>query len=117
MINKRGLTPDEFKHIDDETLEYLMVYDMYVEPSGTHIDILKHAYLCQTITLNNPNMTKDIAKSIKTSDYDFLGVLGEGTTKERIERRKKAEIEQNEISTQSYMKSRMEQLKGKHNGK
>lgn len=116
MINKRGLTPNEFNQIDDELLEYLMVYDLFIEPSGVKMDMLYHAHLCQTLTLNNPNMTKDIAKSIKTSDYDFLGILDEGTTKERIENREKKAEEAKAANNNAYFNSRLNKLKGINNG-
>ncbi|NIG74194.1 hypothetical protein F3J34_11360 [Klebsiella sp. Ap-873] len=117
MINKRGLSPEEFKQVDDTLLNYLLVYDALVEPSGTKIDMLYHAHLCQTLTLNNPNMTKEHAKNIKTSDYDFLGILGEGTTQERKNSREKEKEAVKKQSTQDYFTSRMSTLKGKDNGK
>jgi len=117
MINKRGLTPQEFECIDDELFQYLMVYDTFVEPSGIKIEMLKHAHLCQTITLNNSNMTKEVAKGIKTKDYDFLGILDEGTTKERRNNRKVQEETKKQESNASYFASRYEQIKGKNNGK
>lgn len=113
MINKRGLSPKEFDEIDDELFHYLMIFDAFVEPSGIRIDMLKHAHLCQTITLNNSNMTKDIAKSIKTTDYDFLGILDEGTTQERKEAKHKEKVD----GQQSYFASRMKNIKDKNNGK
>lgn len=113
MINKRGLSPEEFEKVDYELFKHLMIYDTFIEPSGSRFEMLKHAHLCQTITLNNSNMTKDVAKSIKTTDYDFLGILDEGTTKERKERREK----QNEVQTQSYFAEKMKNLKDKKNGK
>lgn len=113
MINKRGLTPEEFEQVDEELFKHLMIYDTFIEPSGARFEMLKHAHLCQTITLNNSNMTKDVAKSIKTIDYDFLGILDGGTTKERMEAREK----QKTSETQSYLASKMQKLKDKKNGK
>lgn len=117
MINKRGLSPEEFEQVDDTLFDYLLVYDALVEPSGTKIDMLYHAHLCQTITLNNPNMTKEHAKKIETTDYDFLGILGEGTTQERKDSREKSKEAVKQQSTNDYFTSRMNSLKGKDNGK
>lgn len=117
MINKRGLSPAEFESIDDSLFEYLMVFDSYIEPSGVKMDMLHHAHLCQTITLNNPNITRDIAKSIKTTDYDYLGILDEGTTKERMDARTKKAEEAKKANNKAYFESRRKSLEGTNNGK
>ncbi|EMN5860204.1 hypothetical protein RJ495_005099 [Pluralibacter gergoviae] len=112
MINRRGLSPAEFEEVDDELFQFLMVYDAYIEPSGSKFEMLKHAHLCQTITLNNPNMTRKIAKDINVSDYDFMGILGEGTTKERHEKRVEDNMKENNRKTQDYIQQRMAMLRG-----
>ncbi|WP_145973648.1 hypothetical protein [Phytobacter massiliensis] len=81
------------------------------------MDMLFHANLCQNLMLNNPNMTKDIAKKIKTKDYDFLGILDEGTTKERKENREKSSKATEKENNQNFFASRYKQLKDKKDGK
>lgn len=117
MVNKRGLTPVEFEEVDDELLQYLMVFDSFIEPSGIKMDMLFHAHLCQSLTLNNPNMTKDIAQKIKMTDYDFMGILDEGTTKERRENREKTAKAKQEDNNKSYIASRLKAIQGRNNGK
>ncbi|ELO0973797.1 hypothetical protein [Raoultella ornithinolytica] len=98
MINKRGLSPSEFETIEPELFNALMVYDQYIEPSGTKMDMYFHAHLCHMITMNNPGMTKELSKKIKVSDYDFLGLLDDSkTTKERYEERTKPKDQVSEI--------------------
>ncbi|EJG2384141.1 MULTISPECIES: hypothetical protein [Klebsiella/Raoultella group] len=98
MINKRGLSPSEFEEIDQDLLNALMVYDQYIEPSGTKMDMYFHAHLCHMITMNNPGMTKELSKKIRMSDYDFLGLLDDSkTTQERYEERIKPKDQQSEI--------------------
>lgn len=101
MVNKRGLSPDEYFSLDAEVLEMLMIYDALIEPSGTQIDMLKHSYQCYYTTIANPNLTPEAKKSIKVKDFDFLNVLDEGTTSEKAKKReeKKKENQSKEIST------------------
>ncbi|HAV1973401.1 TPA: hypothetical protein JG946_003761 [Enterobacter hormaechei subsp. steigerwaltii] len=118
MINKRGLSPKEFEELDEETFRYLMVFDAFIEPSGVKMDMLHHAHLCQTITLNNPNITKDFASKIKTTDYDFLNILDEGTTKERREKRAEKVNGSKKENTNNFLQARMDKMKElKANGK
>lgn len=100
MVNKRGLSPEEFYELDSEVLEMLMIYDTYIEPSGTYIDMLRHAYQCYYTTINNGNLTPEARRAIKVSDFDFLDILsGNDTAKEKLEKReqKKMEIQSNDI--------------------
>ncbi|WP_312228997.1 hypothetical protein [Pseudescherichia sp.] len=88
----------------------LMVYDAYIEPSGTGIDMLFHAHQCYNTVMNNPNITSEARKKIKVSDFDFLDILGENmTTKERSELRdkKKKEKQANDLD---YMKNEIKKL-------
>nr|WP_287855299.1 hypothetical protein [Klebsiella sp.] len=117
MINKRGLSPSEFEAIDTDLFNALMVYDTYIEPSGTKMDMLYHAHLCHSITMNNPGMTKEIAKSIKISDYDFLGVMDDSrTTKERYEERVQSQKnkDKNEIDNMGEMIKKLAESNGKN---
>lgn len=109
MINKRGLSPIEFEQVDDELFQYLMVYDTFVDPSGARYEMLKHAHLCQTITLNNSHMTKSVASNIKITDYDFLGILEEGTRSEKQQQKQ----QEQESRNNDFFASRMKQIKGK----
>lgn len=103
MVNKRGLSPDEFYDLDPEVLELLMVYDSYIEPSGTYIDMLFHAHANYNTTINNPNLTSTARRSIKVEDFDFLGILDSKnlTVKEKAEERerKQKEKQANDLKT------------------
>lgn len=119
MVNRRGLSPDEFNNLDPDVLEALMVYDAYIEPSGTKIDMLFHAHRCYSEAISNPNLTESFRKGLKITDFDFLQIIdGENlTTKERQERHleKIKEKQANDITSLG------EQIKkialGKNNGK
>ena len=37
MVNKRGLSPEEYFSLDPEVLNMLMIYDTFIEPSGTQM--------------------------------------------------------------------------------
>lgn len=115
MINKRGLTPLEFNELDPDLFEMLMVYDTYIEPSGSHLDMLFHAHSCYNTTFNNPNLTNEARKSIKVKDFDFLDILSEGnlTTKEKAEKRDR---EAKEAQTRN-IKAMGEQIKKRIEGK
>lgn len=90
MVNKRGLSPDEYFSLDPEVLNMLMIYDAYIEPSGTYIDMLFHAYQCYNTTINNHNLTSEARKALKVNDFDFLGILDSDLTfKERAEERER----------------------------
>lgn len=80
MVNKRGLSPDEYFNLDPEVLDMLMVYDVYIEPTGTQIEMLKHAYQCYYTTISNGNLTPEARRSIKVADFDFLDVLNSDLT-------------------------------------
>ena len=89
MVNKRGLSPDEYFNLDAEVLDMLMIYDAYIEPSGIHIDMLKHAYQCYYSSLNSSTLTPEAKKNLKVSDYDFLDVLNPTlSTREKAEKEK-----------------------------
>ncbi|MDX7507802.1 hypothetical protein GFB57_18055 [Citrobacter sp. S39] len=118
MINKRGLSPQEFEDLDPDLFEALLIYDQFIEPSGAKMDMLFYTHLCHTMTINTPGMTKEIARKIKSKDFDFLGILDDRETrKERIERitkdRQTAEL--NKIG--DAIKAQVAQMKGKGNGK
>ncbi len=40
MVNKRGLSPDEYFNLDAEVLDMRMIYDAYIDSSGILIVIL-----------------------------------------------------------------------------
>lgn len=115
MINKRGLTPKEFDELDPDLFDMLMVYDAYIAPSGLKMDMLFHAHQCYTATLNNPNISADVRKSLKVSDFDFLGILGADnlTSKEKAEKRDR-EVKEKQAN---YIKARGEEIKKRIEGK
>ncbi|GKM11569.1 hypothetical protein AAHC53_23505 [Klebsiella variicola subsp. variicola] len=113
MINKRGLSPDEFNELGDELFQYLRVFDAIIEPSGAKFEMLKHAHTCYTMTMNNPNMTKAHADKIKVLDYDFSGILDGLTTKERVQKQK----EDNIARTKSFMAEQKERIAKKERNK
>lgn len=114
MINKRGISPDEFNDLGDELFQYLLVFDSIIEPSGAQFEMLKHAHTCYTMTMNNPNMTKAYAEKIKVLDFDFAGVLDGLTTKERVNKQK----EENAAKTKEFLKQQKDKItKRIRNGK
>lgn len=116
MVNKRGLSPDEYFKLDPEVLNMLMVYDAYIEPSGTYIDMMYHAHSLYNNTINNPNITSEARKSFKVSDFDFLGVLdSDSTTKERIEKYEKKKKENNSNSISAIGEAIKKQVLGNKN--
>ncbi|ENV4137237.1 hypothetical protein ACFJ8K_001303 [Escherichia coli] len=90
MVNKRGLSPEEYFSLDPDVLNMLMIYDSFIEPSGTQVEMMKHVYQCYYTTISNGNLTPEARKSIKVQDFDFLDVLGDSTktVAEKAEERK-----------------------------
>ena len=118
MVNKRGLSPDEYFNLDKEVLQVLMIYDAFIEPSGSYIDMLYHCNALYSQTMNNQNLTTEARKSIQVNDFDFLGVLDrESTTKEKVEDYKKRKEEQNSNSIALIGESIKKLSLGKNNGK
>ncbi len=118
MVNKRGLSPDEYFNLDPEVLDMLMVYDVYIEPTGTQIEMLKHAYQCYYTTISNGNLTPEARRSIKVADFDFLDVLNSDLTtqeKAEVKEQKKKEAQANDIK--SIGDAIRNQVLGKKNGK
>lgn len=107
MVNKRGLSPEEFDGLDPDILQMLMVYDACIEPSGTEIDMLYHSYSAMNTVLNNASITPESKKSIKVKDFDFLGVLSDQgmTMREKAEQQKKekAEAQSNDLKALGQM--------------
>jgi len=120
MVNKRGLSPDEYFGLDPDVLNMLMIYDTFIEPSGTQIEMMKHAYQCYYTTISNGNLTPEARKSIKVYDFDFLGVLGDSTKthcEKDLERKEKLKMkESNDIKSLGEM-IKAQVLGKKDNGK
>lgn len=116
MVNRRGLSPDEYFGLDEEVLNMLMIYDSYIEPSGTHIDMLYHCNAMYNQTMNNPNLTTEARRSFKAADFDFLGVLEpDVTTKERAENFERKKIENTANSIHAIGEAIKQQALGKKN--
>lgn len=118
MVNKRGLSPDEYFNLDAEVLDMLMVYDAYIEPSGIHIEMLKHAYQCYYSSLNSSTLTPEAKKNLKVSDYDFLDVLDPTlSTREKANKRKANKEENQANSITSIGEAIKNEAMRKNNGK
>ena len=118
MVNKRGLSPEEYFTLDAEVLEMLMIHDAYIEPSGAQMEMLRHAYTCYFTTIANPNLSNDARKQIKVKDFDFLDVLDNDSTMEKNKKRedeKKAKQMQNNKAFVDQLKKQV--LGNKKNGK
>lgn len=113
MVNKRGLSPDEYFNLDPEVREMLMIYDAYIEPSGAQIEMLRHAYSCYFTTIANPNLSNDARKQIKVKDFDFLDVLDNDSTMEKNKKR----VEERKAKQVNDMKSLGEAIKKQALGK
>ncbi|WP_318392245.1 hypothetical protein [Enterobacter sp.] len=115
MVNKRGLSPDEYFNLDPDVINMLMIYDSFIEPSGTQVDMLKHAYQCYYTTISNGNLTSEARKNIKVQDFDFLNVLGDSTktVAEKAEERKLKLNEQQSSDINSLGKIIKSQVLGK----
>ena len=116
MVNKRGFAPND--DIDPDLFDYLMVYDTYIEPSGTKMDMLFHSYKCYTAVLNNPNITNDLRQKLKVTDFDFLDILDSQnlSTKERHEKHEKEKQEKQSNDIKS-LGEQIKKMAGKNNGK
>ncbi|MEN4394019.1 hypothetical protein VI119_15000 [Enterobacter cloacae subsp. cloacae] len=118
MVNKRGLSPDEYFNLDAEVLDMLMIYDAYIEPSGIHIEMLKHAYQCYYSSLNSSTLTPEAKKKLKVSDYDFLDVLNPTLSTREKEEKRKAIVEENQTnSISSIGEAIKKEAMRKNNGK
>lgn len=119
MVNKRGLSPDEFVSLDPDILQMLMVFDTCIEPSGAEIDMLYHAYSSMNTVMNNSNIPAESKKKIKVQDFDFLNVLKDQsmTIREKVDqnRQEKEESQANDIKSLGEMIKK--QALGKSNGK
>jgi len=119
MVNKRGLSPYEFEELDPDILEMLMIYDTYVEPSGTEIDMWFHSYNSMNQVLNNPNISPEHKKKLKPKDFDFLNILSDSslTVRERIKAREKENEKASTNSIKAFGELIKKQALGKNNGK
>ena len=118
MINKRGLSPEEYYSLDDEVLNMLMIYDAYIEPSGAQIEMLRHAYSCYFSTINNPNLSSEARKSIKVKDFDFLDLLDNDSTMEKNKKREDARKAKQKNDMKAFGDALKKQVLGKNkNGK
>lgn len=120
MVNKRGLSPEEYFSLDPEVLNMLMIYDTFIEPSGIQIEMMKHAYQCYYTTISNGNLTPEARKSIKIADFDFLDVLGDSTktTAEKEQERKEKSKDKQSSDIKSIGELIKSQVLGKkQNGK
>lgn len=100
MLTKRGLSLSELNEITPELFSAMMVFDQFIEPNGSKIDMIKYANLCNLILCTSPNISAKGRKEARVDDWDFLGIFdGHLTTREREEenKKKKAEKEQNSI--------------------
>lgn len=115
MVNKRGLSPDEYFNLDPDVLNMLMIYDTFIEPSGTQVEMMKHAYQCYYTTISNGNLTSEARKSIKVQDFDFLDVFGDSTktVAEKAEERKSKLKEKQSSDITSLGQSIKSQVLGK----
>ncbi|EMO5716201.1 hypothetical protein RVW00_001142 [Enterobacter bugandensis] len=95
-----------------------MIYDAYIEPSGIHIDMLKHAYQCYYLSLNSSALTHEAKKNLKVSDYDFLDVLDPTlSTREKANKRKANKEENQSNSITSIGEAIKKEAMRKNNGK
>ncbi|HDR2864696.1 TPA: hypothetical protein QCK11_004727 [Enterobacter asburiae] len=120
MVNKRGLSPDEYFKLDDEVLEMLMIYDSNIEPSGIEIDMLFHTQKCYQDVINNPNLPVEYKRKVEPNQFDFLEVLDPYSTvkEKRLQRISKEEENQaKEVSNIGDMIKSIALKKGKNNGK
>ncbi|WP_240343518.1 hypothetical protein [Erwinia persicina] len=119
MVNKRGLSPEEFNSIDPDILHMLMIYDSCIEPSGTEIEMLYHAYSAMNTVVNNSNIPAESKKKIKVQDFDFLNVLDDRTKtmKEKSEDQNKLKQETQANDIRSLGEMIKKQALGKSNGK
>lgn len=102
MVNKRGLSPDEFYDLPEDILHALMVYDQYIEPSGLQVQSAMFANLCNLIMMTSPNISEKGRKEARIDDWDIYGTFTNLTQEERILQREK---EENEKKTASIRKS------------
>ena len=110
MVNKRGLSPDEYFNLDDEVLDMLMVYDAYIEPSGIHVEMLKHSYQCYYSSLNSSTLTPEAKKNLKVSDPTL-------STREKANKRKAIKEEKHSNSISSIGEAIKNEAMRKNNGK
>ncbi|HFK6417218.1 hypothetical protein [Enterobacter cloacae] len=104
--------------MDAEVLDMLMIYDAYIEPSGIHIEMLKHAYQCYYSSLNSSTLTPEAKKKLKVSDYDFLDVLNPTLSTREKEEKRKAIVEENQTnSISSIGEAIKKEAMRKNNGK
>ncbi len=115
MVNKRGLSPEEYFNLDSEVLDMLMIYDAYIEPSGIYVDMLFHAHNSYITSINNPNLTSESRKNITVMDFDFLDILSTENLS-TLEKAEKREAE-NQEKQANNIKALGEYIKRKASGK
>ncbi|WP_411749720.1 hypothetical protein [Serratia marcescens] len=117
MVNKRGLSPDEYYDLPDDLLEALMIYDQRIEPSGLQVQSAMFANLCHLIMMTSPNLSEKGRKEAKPKDWDLFGTFENLTASERQKKREEEEKEQKAQNIKKSFRELMDMEKGKKNGK
>ncbi|MGS4241731.1 hypothetical protein [Serratia marcescens] len=117
MVNKRGLSPDEFYDLPDDLLEALMIYDQRIEPSGLQVQSAMFANLCHLLMMTSPNLSEKGRKEAKLKDWDLFGTFDNLTASERQKKREEEEQENKVQNIKKSFRDLMDMEKGKKNGK
>lgn len=67
---RSGYIPDE-----PDLFDALYVFDMFVEPTGAHIQQLRYAMLCDLVLKTSGNATESTLKNASYEDWDFYNIL------------------------------------------
>ncbi|EMX9120786.1 hypothetical protein SM907_09705 [Klebsiella aerogenes] len=114
-----GHSPSTIESFPDGLFDYLQVYDSNVEPSGTRIDMMYHAWSNYNLTMNNPNLDSKARKNLKMTDFDFLDVIEypwlttQGKEEQRVLDRQNATIEEGNRRREEIKKRIEERKNGK----
>ncbi len=118
MVNKRGLSPDEFYNLSSEELEALMIYDRFIEPSGLAVQTQMFANLCHLILVSSSNISEQGRKEARVSDWDIFGTFDNLTYSEKIQKQEEEEQQRKVRQVKQAFSEliKMEEKKGNKNG-
>ncbi|PEH74296.1 hypothetical protein CRM76_01225 [Edwardsiella tarda] len=69
---RSGLSKTEMDHMPVTMFYRLYIFDTYLEPQSPRFQDLQNAMMQYTIMTSSPNMTSELAKKIKPSQFQLI---------------------------------------------
>ncbi|WP_253684632.1 hypothetical protein [Edwardsiella tarda] len=72
QMMRSGLSKTEMDHMPVTMFYRLYIFDTYLEPQSPRFQDLQNAMMQYTIMTSSPNMTSELAKKIKPSQFQLI---------------------------------------------